>query len=343
MNKFKTLINKNIDILNDSFIKISKEILSINKPIINGSYIKYGKDKACDLDMYENIKIININNRNDILKILLDKLIINEKKIKLVRLCFYFNDDRIKNILNQLGYISGTFQIINCNLNFLIDDTLPLEIKNKINKLKNKLSIAFNIDNYIKLHNYLCKLNNTSWKLSEFKKGEKNINGIDIKLYETKFNNVYIELIYDNYKITNYITFINDNSNNDIRKIKTNYYSADFYDLINNKKIFYYIVLKKFQVFLKWGYFNKIFRERDLINMTIDMYNEIYEFRENIGDKYYKLCSIDNQLVLEKENKDLLKKKYKKQLKKINKSSKELYDKVNKLYAKYLNSYLRFI
>lgn len=343
MNKFKKLNNKNIDITNDSFIKLSKEILSINNPKINGSYIKYGKDKACDLDMYENIKIKNTNDRNNILKILLNKLIINEKKIKLVRLCFYFNDNRIKNILNQLGYISGTFEIINYDLNFIIYDTLPLKIKDKLKKLKNILTNDFNIDNYIKLHYYLYKLNNTSWKLSEFIKGEKNINGINMQLYDTEFNSVYIELIYDNYKITNYITFINDNINNDIRKIKNNYYSADFDDLIKNKKIFYYIVLKKYQVFLKWAYFNRIFKEKYLINKTIDTYNEIYDFRENIGDKYFKLCSIDNQLSLEKENKDLLKKKYKNQFTEINNSSKELYDKINKLYGKYLNLYLRFI
>ena len=127
---------------------------------------------------------------------------------------------------------------------------MPLKIKDKLKKLKNILTNDFNIDNYIKLHYYLYKLNNTSWKLSEFIKGEKNINGINMQLYDTEFNSVYIELIYDNYKITNYITFINDNINNDIRKIKNNYYSADFDDLIKNKKIFYYIVLKKYQVFL---------------------------------------------------------------------------------------------
>jgi hypothetical protein len=94
---------------------------------------------------------------------------------------------------------------------------------------------------------------------------------------------------------------------------------------------------------VKWGYFNRIFKEKYLINKTIDTYNEIYDFRENIGDKYFKLCSIDNHLSLEKENKDLLKKKYKNQFTEINNSSKELYDKINKLYGKYLNLYLRFI
>lgn len=342
MNKFKSLSNKNIDIINDSFIKISKEILSINNPILNGSYIKYGKDKACDLDMYENIKIRNLTNRNDILQILLDKLIKHKKKIKLIRLCFYFNDDRIKNILDKLGYISGTFEIMKCELNFDIDDTLPLKIKDKINKLKNKLQLNFNIKNYIKLHNYLHKLNNTSWRLSEFIKGYKIINGINIKLYDTNFKNVYIELLYENYKITNYISFIDhDNKYNDNNK-KLNYYSVDFYDIINNNKIFYYIVLKKYQVFLKWGYFNKIFKERELINKTVDFYNEIYDFRENIGNKYFELCSIDNQILLTKNN-EKLKEDYKKKFKKINKLSKKIYTKINKLYAKYLNLFLRFL
>lgn len=339
MNKFKTLINKNIDIINDPFIKISKEILSIYNPLIHGSYIKYGKDKACDLDMYENIKIKDINNRNNILKILLNKLITNKKKIKLIRLCFYFNDNRIKNIINHLGYISGTFKIVDCNLNFIINDTIPLKIKEKIKKLRDKLKINFDIDNYIKLHSYLHKLNNTSWRLSEFIKGEKIINGINIKLYELNFDTLYIELLYNNYKISNHITFISDN----IRKIKNTYYSAEFNDLINNKKLFYYFVLKKIQVFLKWGYFNKIFKEIKLIEKTSDIYNEIYDFRENIGNKYFELCSIDNQRLLKKGNEELLKKEYKKLFKKINKSSKELYDKINKSYEIYLDLYVRFV
>lgn len=340
MNRFKSLSNKNIDVINDSFIKISKEILSINNPILNGSYIKYGKDKACDLDMYENIKIRNLTNRNDILQILLNKLIKNKKKTKLIRLCFYFNDNRIKNILDKLGYISGTFEIINCNLNFNIDNTLPQKIKDKINTLKNKLQLNFNIRNYIKLYRYLYKLNNVSWKLSEFIKGYKIVNGSNIKLYDTKFKNVYIELLYDNYKITNYISFINNDDKND--NTKPSYYSADLYDLINNKKIFYYVVLKKIQVFLKWGYFNKIFKERELINKTVDFYNEIYDFRENIGNKYFELCLLDNQILLTKYN-SKLKENYKKKFKKINKLSKKIYTNINELYAKYLNLFLRFV
>ena len=51
---FEKLVNKEIDI-NDDFIIKTKKILGLKKPTLHGSYIKYGKKKACDLDMSENI------------------------------------------------------------------------------------------------------------------------------------------------------------------------------------------------------------------------------------------------------------------------------------------------
>lgn len=334
MSKFKTLVNTNIDLVNDPFIKESKEILSINNPKLKGSYVKYGKEKSCDLDMEEKINISNLNHRNELLKKLLDKLVLNKKKIKIILLIFYFDDFRIKNILNSLGYITGLLEIKDCNLNFEIDKSLPSKVKEKITKRTNKLKKELNISNYIKLYRYLYRLNNQSWKLSEFINGEKNINGQNIVLNELNFTDLYIEIILDNFRVSNYISFNNKSKN------KAPFYSSELNDLINNKEIFYYIVLKKIQVFLKWAYFNRIFKEKYIIGNVANTYNEIYDFREKIGNKYYHLCMLDNSLLIKKE--DTIKKKYKVEFDKINIMSKDLYDKINKLYNNYFNLYLRF-
>jgi hypothetical protein len=331
MTKFKTLVNTNIDLVNDPFIKKSKEILSIFNPKLEGSYIKYGKEKSCDLDMKENL---NANNRNELLKKLLDKLINYQKKIKIILIKFYFDDIRIKNILNSIGYLNGLLEIKDCNLDFEIDKTLPSKIKDKIIKRTNKLKNKLNITNYLKLYRYLHKLNIQSWKLSEFINGEKNINGRLIKLYDTNFTDMYIEVLIDDYRVSNYISFNKEN------KTKSPYYTSEIDDLINNKEIFYYYILKKIQVFLKWAYFNRIFKEKYLIDNVADTYNEIYDFREEIGNKYYKLCMLGNLLLINKEDK--LKDKYKIEFDKINTLSKNLYDKISKHYSKYLNLYLRF-
>ena len=292
MSKFKTLVNTNIDLVNDPFIKESKEILSINNPKLKGSYVKYGKEKSCDLDMEEKINTSNLNHRNELLKKLLDKLVLNKKKIKIILLIFYFDDFRIKNILNSLGYITGLLEIKDCNLNFEIDKSLPSKVKEKITKRTNKLKKELNITNYIKLYRYLYRLNNQSWKLSEFINGEKNINGQNIILDELNFTDVYIVILLDNFRVSNYISFNNKSKN------KAPYYSSELNDLINNKEIFYYIILKKIQVFLKWAYFNRIFKEKYIIGNVANTYNEIYDFREKIGNKYYQLCMLDNSLVI---------------------------------------------
>jgi len=335
MAQFMKKKNSDIDITNDNFIKKSKEFISFSNPSLQGSYVKYGRDKSCDLDMKEALYIKNKDDFKNKLTEFANKINKYKKFFKLTRLYFYFNDERINNIIKSLGYLTGTFNIKNCNLNFNIDSSLPENIKNKIYILKNKLEEDKNLKSFLNLYIYLYKLNRPSWKISEFIKGHKIINGKLFNLYECNFTDVYIEIIYDNFRVSNYIEF------NETKKYKekTKYYSTQLYDIINNKEIFYYSVIKKLQVFLKWGFFEKLFRDN-----AISFYNEIYNFREEIGSEYNKLCTLDNKIDLTQnvEDKSKLKKQYKLLFKKINNNCKKIYDKLSKDYLKYLDSYLRY-
>lgn len=340
-NKFKSKINKNIDINNDDLINKAKKILCYKNPSVSGSYIKYGRNKACDLDLEENININNYLDINTILDDLYNKLYLHKLQIKLISFYFDITDFRITTILKSLGYINGTFEIIDCNLNINIDKTLPEKIKNKITLLIDKLKINKNLTNYIILYSYLKKINKPNWTLAEFKKKEKIINGIKINLLTTPFTYMYVNIIFEKFRISNYLRFIQIKNKN----IKYNIDSVDISDILLDNKIFYYFLLKKIQVLLKYCYFNRIFKERFLIDNAITFYNEIYDFRENIGIEYNKFCLIDNEINIEtdKDKLKILKKNYKIEFDKINNKSKELYDKIYQVYSKYFNTYLKFI
>jgi hypothetical protein len=341
-NKFKSKINKNIDINNDDLINNAKKILCYKNPTVSGSYVKYGRSKACDLDLEETININNPLDINNILDDLCNKLYLHKTQIKFISFYFDITDFRITSILKSLGYINGNFEIIDCDLNINIDKTLPEKIKNKIILLIDKLKINKNLTNYITLYSYLKKINKPNWTLSEFKKKEKIINGIKINLLTTPFKYIYINIIFEKFRISNYLRLIQIKNIN--KNTRYNIDSVDISDILLDNKIFYYFLLKKIQVLLKYCYFNKIFKERFIIDNAITFYNEIYDFRENVGIEYNKFCLMDNEINIEpdKDKLKILKKNYKIEFDKINYKSKELYDKIYKVYSKYFNIYLKF-
>jgi hypothetical protein len=339
-NKFRELVNSDIDITNDHFVIKSKEILGIENPKISGSYLKYGRDKACDLDMKEGIYVNSIDNRNNILQSYINKLKDNKKDFEVVKIKIYIDDPRIRKIIDKIGYINGLLEIKDFDSNEInIDPSLPKEIQNKINELINTYDNEQTIDNYVYLNNYLYDINYPEWTFEELIKGKKKINDEFIDLYDVFFNNIYIEIIIDKFLISNFIHFTGLGDDSEPETFK----QFDLYDMTINNRISYYNLLKKIQHFIKWAYWNKLLKEKEIIRNTIFVYNQIDEFREKIGKINNETCLISTKSILENDKieKHKLKKDYEIKYEDFNKLSKEKYEKVAKIYSIYLGLYLR--
>jgi hypothetical protein len=339
-NKFRELVNSDIDITNDHFVIKSKEILGIEQPKVSGSYLKYGKDKACDLDMKEGIYVNSIDNRNNILQSYINKLKDEKTTFEVVKIKIYIDDPRIRKIIDKIGYVNGLLEIKDFDSEeIIIDPSLPKEIKNKINELINTYDNEQTIDNYVYLNNYLYDINYPEWTFEELIKGKKKINDEFIDLYDAFFNNMYIEIIIDKFLISNFIHFTGLSDDSEPETFK----QFDLYDMTINNKISYYNLLKKIQHFIKWAYWNKLLKEKEIIRNTIFVYNQIDEFRENIGKINNETCLISTKSILENDKieKNKLKKDYEIKYEEFNKLSKEKYEKVSKIYSIYLGLYLR--
>lgn len=339
-NKFRELVNSDIDITNDHFVIKSKKILGIEQPKVSGSYLKYGKDKACDLDMKEAIYVNSIDNRNNILVSYINKLKDEKKHFEVVKIKIYMDDPRIRKIIDKIGYVNGLLEVKDFDSNeIIIDQSLPKEIQNKINELINKYDNEQTINNYVYLNNYLYDINYPEWTFEELVKGKKKINDESIDLYDSFFNNMYIEIIIDNFLISNFIHFSGISNDSEPETFK----QFDLYDMTINNKISYYNLLKKIQHFIKWAYWNKLLTEKEIIRNTIFVYNQIDEFREKIGKINNEACLISTKSLLEndKTEKNKLKKEYEIKYEDFNKLSKEKYEKVAKIYSVYLGLYLR--
>jgi hypothetical protein len=314
-----------MDIKKDPFVLKVKELITIKNPKLHGSYLKFGKDKACDLDIYELIVTNTKHERINILNLLLNKLIKYKNEYKLISLYFYIDDIRIRNILKNLGYVNGLLEIKECNLKFDIDNTLSESIIKKINNLRNKLIKNFNLDNYLKLFIYLYSIMTPSWTLNEFKKKEKKILNNMINLNNIEFTDLKIDILYDNFRVTNYIMFKKTDFN------KKYYYPFTLHSITFNKKIFYYFFIKKIESLLKWLFFNKKIK-----NITID----INKFRDEIGNEYNELCLLSNKIEFDKNIK--LKEEFNKKFDIINNKSLNLYNLIIKEYLTQLRDYARF-
>jgi hypothetical protein len=206
---------------------------------------------------------------------------------------FYFDDERITEIIKSLGYVNGLLEIKRCNLDFKIDSSLPVKVRNKISSYRQCLTNNLSLDKYIEFYVYLNRLNIVNWSLGEFKKGEKTINGILVKLYDMDFSIVYIECIYQNFRITNYIEFTTSGKS---YKKRFPYYFNQFYEVIESGEISYLILLKKILVFLKFIYYQKSVKTN-----TIKTYNDLYDFRETVGIEYNKICRLSNDILIQKD------------------------------------------
>jgi hypothetical protein len=339
---------KSIDyskIVDDEFITEAKELLEVTKSKVSGSYLRYGKDKACDLDLSEELDI-DETEIPDLLNSYFKKLKERKNDFILTRLSFDIIDDSIKRLIDNLGNLNGLLQIENSNISEdQINKLLPKKMVNEIKTLIKEYNDDKTILTYVNLYMYLKKNIQPIFTLEEAIKGEKKFNGEKIKISDYNFTYMYIEVIFENYRVSNFVYLRKQN------KPETKLWNVELNEvliesLIENSKnkyqMSYYKLLKYFFHFLKKGYFNKIFEERDLIDQTIDTYNEIYDFREKVGNMHNNLCKIENMILIDKKNKKLHE-DYKNLKQEFELKCKNYFLQVSKRYSKYLREYFKLI
>jgi hypothetical protein len=341
MNKFKSINYSNIK--DDDFIINSKHLLEFKNAKASGSYIRYGKDKSCDLDLSENLEIDEF----DIIDLLEDyfkKLKLKENEFILTRLSFDIIDNSIQKLINNLGNLNGLLQIENSNINKNdIDDILPKSMKKEILKLILDYNENNDIFSYINLYMYLKDHLQSTFTIDEAIIGEKEFNGRNIKLSDYNFTYMYIEIIYDNFRISNFVYF------KKINKIDSPTWDVELNEVLiksleetrNKYQMSYYKFLKYFFHFLKQSYFKKLFQEHELASKAIETYNEIYDFREKLGYMNNNLCKIENLLIINETIE--LKNEYTELKKQFELECKTYFIKVSKPFIKYLKSYFKLI
>lgn len=343
MNKFKSIDYSNIK--DDDFIINAKKILELKNAKSSGSYIRYGKDKSCDLDLSENLEI-DEEEIIDLLDTYFKKLKLNENKFILIRLSFDIIDNSIQKLINNLGNLNGLLQIENSNINeSQIDDKLPNSIKEKIKRLILDYNENNDVFSYINLYMYLKDNLQSTFTIDEALVGEKIFNGNKINLYDYNFSYMYIEMIYENYRISNFVYL------KKINKIDSPTWDVELNEVliksINQNKskyqMSYYKLLKYFFHFLKQSYFKKLFQEHDLVYKAIETYNEIYDFREKIGEMNNNLCKIENLIIINSKNNDKLIKEYNELKEQFEIKCKNYFIQVSKPFLKYLKSYFKLI
>ena len=358
--------NLQIEYKNDEFYKKAIDLIGFIKPIIVGSYIKYGKSKTCDMDLSENINFDNINSRNNFLEYV-KKVVSNEKKknYKIIKLKFECIEpyNKLKKIYDELNSIDGLFNFdktISNNIdNYIVD--LPLKLKIDCEIILDKYKKEQNIENYIILLDFLYTNMYPKWSKKECKLGNKiyydeEYNILNLNLSYSYF---YIEIIYDNFRISNYI-FLSKEKKHDNNKL-----FIYIQDLILNNKFSYYYYLKKIGFFMKWLFFNKKLDYSDVKKNIIE-FNNLFDFRDNIGSEYNKYCIIKNNIDLyeqklykymnkkkhsksDKYNKYInkyqnrlfkLTKEYNKGLLKLDNKSENYFNNLLKIYEKYMSKYI---
>ena len=353
MNKFKSIDYSNIK--DDDFIINSKRLLQLKNAKASGSYIRYGKDKSCDLDLSEKLEL-DEEEIMDLLEPYFKKLKLNESKFILTRLSFDMIDNSIQKLINNLGNLNGLLQIENSNINeSQIDEKLPDSLKKEIKRLILYYNENNDVFSYTNLYMYLKENLQPTFTIDEAIKGEKEFNGNTIKLYDYNFSYMYIELIYENFRISNFIYF------KKINKIDSPTWDVELNEVLiksivqskSKYQMSYYKLLKYFFHFLKQSYFKKLFQEHNLVSKAIETYNEIYDFRERLGNMNYNLCKIENIIIINhelkeensklKEENSKLKEQYTELKQQFELKCKNYFIQVSKPFLKYLKSYFKLI
>lgn len=343
MSRFKSIDYSKI--VDDEFIIKSKELLELSKSKASGSYLRYGKEKSCDLDLSEELEI-DKSEIDNILKNYFKKLKARNNEFILTRLSFDIIDESIKSLLDNLGNLNGLLQIENSQINEeQVSKKIPKKMANEIKKLIKEYNEDKTIFTYVNLYMYLKTNLQPTFTIEEALKGTKKFNGEKIKLTDYNFTYMYIEVIFDSYRISNFVYFRKQNNP------ETKLWNVELNEVLiesltenskNKYQMSYYKLLKYFFHFIKRAYFNKLFEERDLIDRTIDTYNEIYDFREKIGDMNNNLCKIENMMIIENKN-NKIKEDYKIVKQEFEIKCRNYFLQISKPYFKYLREYFKLI
>jgi hypothetical protein len=176
---------KNLDYKNDSLYLDAINLIGISKPDVGGSYLKYGKNKACDMDLSESLMK---NSFSDYIK----KIISNKKKFELLDAHINEPYRKLQIIKDKLGYMDGNFknyqkEAINNDVN-----NLPKELKEPIQKMLNDYQESKDINELIKLRIFVENNIYPKWTMKDLKKGELTYYEQTFKLSDNNFETFYI-------------------------------------------------------------------------------------------------------------------------------------------------------
>jgi len=343
------------DYSKDDFYHQINDILGYGNTKIKGSYIKYGKDKVCDIDLNENIKYTDVETY-------IKKIYSNKNKFYFIKGILNVPYHKLEIIKNKIGYINGIFEKVSKESILNDIDNLPNDLKDPLNNLIQIYINTKNINDYIKILIFIDDNLYPKWTLKELLKGTKIYHDQIYNISDYNYDYLYIEIIYDNYRISNMIEFKSIKHFND-------YLIFEILEITYNNQISYYRLLKKFLVFIKWLYFKKKVKNSELNNSIIPIYNEINKFIEKLGTKYSKYCILNNKIYIlyhkinkynnkkKKNNKqiydklitkyynkiELMKKKYIKFMNKLNNKCKKKYMPYYEKFNEYLKNYYRIV
>ena len=289
--------------INDDYYTIISNILGMTDKIKAVGSFKLHKDynKVCDIDLNETVAVNNETFKSYIVR--LRNSFINEKSkgtpIHLIKAYFNIPYPPLKNISNKIGYVDGTMKI-HQNESILDDvNKLPDELKNDINMMISKYRETKDINDYINILGYINSKMYALWTLDELMKGDKIYYDQELNINDILSNNMqslyfYIEVVYKNFRVSNYMTCQCTGTTG--ANISNPYISAQSDEIMLASKLSYYRLLKKFKVFIKWLTYTYKIKDKYMKEKTMTLYNEIAELIEMVSVKYTKYCNIKNKI-----------------------------------------------
>ena len=228
-----------------------------------------------------------------------------------------------------MGYIDGTLSVRDYNLITKISslDSKSITDDKNIKKLIETYNKSNLLKDYLKLYKYLSDKLHPIFTLDEAIKQTK------LCIKQCNYTYMHIEVIYQNFRITNTVLFPNFKSI-PCDKIK----KFDLADTITyNYEINYYKMIKHFFHWLIKSFFDKLFKEYNLVKNIVCLYNEISDFRESIGEINNNICKLENLLNNNSSNKEL-NKEYNEVNQKMQTECKEYFIKISTPFNKYLKT-----